>query len=863
MKKLLLTFMVLTFCLSSCIIAFADNNINTESGSIIEAPDLRFTPAGGGKFIYCNNEEGIGRHVLADSSNPNPIYTMNNENLTPDRYLVYLTHINYTYSIDEYYQPNGMGFNIELDMEIKAKEDSVLTINNAVFETPKIRRYYDNNGDIKVAFSDWGAMNACASLLGKPIYQLHSSSVFKPSSYKPVTVHIKKGETVWLSQYVNNYASTAFMEPVFMAADMQLVSGKLDMNVVKLKSNDKIGDRSYFNCEGVAFGSYQRDRCQKGIADTLPEVNTELKYTIDDSVETGTNLPVKIYNQYVDGEAVDMWCTNLNPQDDIWSKYIAAESDILTFKYYDPSKLSYYGKNVPASKRDAVWVFDTKHSDTSSYLSETGLSPDNYSPNFILDPGRDNYGIGCSIGNYGVTTKYNLKVTNAGNRTRYFNYNLLTSGNVIAYARDKNGKLTDEVHSKGITDEQTTDTMACVELPPNQTTQFSIEVILPVNYLAGLKNSFTITDTKSEFDLKTEKKAPAPDYVTILSDYMDEYNNANDYTKEFFAGNLNNFEVTETDYGYMLRWCAWDDQPGYQARFFSLMSYIYFLDKDFNMAGSQKFSTFPAECSAGNGKMVVKTIDGTKKFTTDGVNWASVYWSEDSNFEDVILVKLNGEYLKFDQLPIIENDRTLVPMRFIFEKLGMTVEWDDLTQTASAKKINGKNNSFEIKFTIGSDTAFVNGTVQTMDVGPKILGDRTLIPLRFLSENLGYIVDWEEISQTVTISEMPVLPNVTQKYYVIYREGYRDGRIEVSFFDTSDGSVPELVWDRESGNLELSDNTKYSNDSKWYLDKNTWQSFEGGYERPSNNALQILRSNIKIVAKDTIDSDVNNNRSEE
>ena len=193
----------------------------------------------------------------------------------------------------------------------------------------------------------------------------------------------------------------------------------------------------------------------------------------------------------------------------------------------------------------------------------------------------------------------------------------------------------------------------------------------------------------------------------------------------------------------------------------------------------------------------------------------------------------------------------------------MSVEWDDLTQTASAKKINGKNNSFEIKFTIGSDTAFVNGTVQTMDVGPKILGDRTLIPLRFLSENLGYIVDWEEISQTVTISEMPVLPNVTQKYYVIYREGYRDGRIEVSFFDTSDGSVPELVWDRESGNLELSDNTKYSNDSKWYLDKNTWQSFEGGYERPSNNALQILRSNIKIVAKDTIDSDVNNNRSEE
>ena len=53
-------------------------------------------------------------------------------------------------------------------------------------------------------------MNACASLLGEPIYQLHSSSVFKPSSYKPVTVHIKKAETVWLSQYVNNLCFNCF-----------------------------------------------------------------------------------------------------------------------------------------------------------------------------------------------------------------------------------------------------------------------------------------------------------------------------------------------------------------------------------------------------------------------------------------------------------------------------------------------------------------------------------------------------------------------------------------------------------------------------------------------------------------------------
>ena len=44
------------------------------------------------------------------------------------------------------------------------------------------------------------------------------------------------------------------------------------------------------------------------------------------------------------------------------------------------------------------------------YISESGVSQDNYSPNFELDITKDNHGVACSMGNYGVTTRYNLSL---------------------------------------------------------------------------------------------------------------------------------------------------------------------------------------------------------------------------------------------------------------------------------------------------------------------------------------------------------------------------------------------------------------------------------------------------------------------
>lgn len=113
---------------------------------------------------------------------------------------------------------------------------------------------------------------------------------------------------------------------------------------------------------------------------------------------------------------------------------------------------------------------------------------------------------------------------------------------------------------------------------------------------------------------------------------------------------------------------------------------------------------------------------------------------------DDITVLLNGNAIEFDVAPIIENDRTLVPLRAIFEALGAEVEWDGTTQTV----ISAKGDDTCV-FQIGNDKMFVNGETKTLDVAAKIVDDRTLIPLRAVSEAYNCTVDWDGATRTVTI----------------------------------------------------------------------------------------------------------------
>ncbi len=95
--------------------------------------------------------------------------------------------------------------------------------------------------------------------------------------------------------------------------------------------------------------------------------------------------------------------------------------------------------------------------------------------------------------------------------------------------------------------------------------------------------------------------------------------------------------------------------------------------------------------------------------------------------------------------PVILEDRTLLPIRFVATPLGAEVGWEQ-----AASKVTIIHNGNKIEMWIGKNTALVNGVQKMIDpdnpqVAPLILPPgRTMLPLRFISENLGCQVDWND-----------------------------------------------------------------------------------------------------------------------
>jgi len=122
-----------------------------------------------------------------------------------------------------------------------------------------------------------------------------------------------------------------------------------------------------------------------------------------------------------------------------------------------------------------------------------------------------------------------------------------------------------------------------------------------------------------------------------------------------------------------------------------------------------------------------------------------------ANAQQPIRVILDGRVLQFDVQPTIINDRTMVPMRGIFEALGANVEWSEATRTVTATR-----GTLTVQTTIGNSVITVNGVRTAMDVAPIIVSDRTLVPVRFISEAFGYDVDWDGVLRIVSIDSIVI-----------------------------------------------------------------------------------------------------------
>lgn len=123
-------------------------------------------------------------------------------------------------------------------------------------------------------------------------------------------------------------------------------------------------------------------------------------------------------------------------------------------------------------------------------------------------------------------------------------------------------------------------------------------------------------------------------------------------------------------------------------------------------------------------------------------------------FAKDITVTIDGKNVIFpDAKPFIDvqSERTLVPIRFVAESLGAKVDWYDKTRQA----VITLDNTI-IALTIDSNRVNINNNGFNIDVAPKIINERTFVPLRFVAESLNSYVDWEDQTYTVVIRKKTV-----------------------------------------------------------------------------------------------------------
>lgn len=117
-----------------------------------------------------------------------------------------------------------------------------------------------------------------------------------------------------------------------------------------------------------------------------------------------------------------------------------------------------------------------------------------------------------------------------------------------------------------------------------------------------------------------------------------------------------------------------------------------------------------------------------------------------------INVTYNGTIMRFDQPPVIENERVLVPMRKIFETIGAEVIWDEPTQSITAKK-----DTTTILITLNSNSLTVNNETKQLDAPAALINETTMVPVRAIAESFNINVLWDEPTQTVQIVSSPVV----------------------------------------------------------------------------------------------------------
>lgn len=183
--------------------------------------------------------------------------------------------------------------------------------------------------------------------------------------------------------------------------------------------------------------------------------------------------------------------------------------------------------------------------------------------------------------------------------------------------------------------------------------------------------------------------------------------------------------------------------------------------------------------------------------------------------ENEIRVYVEGQKVLFDVPPQTINDRTMVPIRAIFEVMGATVNWDNSTQTAICTKGNTV-----VKMTLNSKTEYINDVSYEMDVTPVIVDSRILAPARYVAEAFGYFVNWDNNTKSVHINKTSTIKDGTKE------NPYEFGdKVSITFWDPYDyeATQAEGVFEFTLNKLMSPEDMKIKyNDSLYSYDSNRW-----------------------------------------
>lgn len=157
---------------------------------------------------------------------------------------------------------------------------------------------------------------------------------------------------------------------------------------------------------------------------------------------------------------------------------------------------------------------------------------------------------------------------------------------------------------------------------------------------------------------------------------------------------------------------------------------------------NEGYSTIASCNNLANGKIIAEVGDlkAEALLGNEAFNLLDLYINQSTYW-------LNGKKYMTDQPPIIINSRTMIPLRLLAESLGGEVSWNSDDRIA---EVQYQNN--HLRLPIDKAEIVVNNQKNIIDTPAQIINNRTMVPIRFISEALGMNIEYNATNNVVSVT---------------------------------------------------------------------------------------------------------------